>query len=309
MKMSDTVRGHRTELEQGARERYCSMSDGAQVRVLDFDLAREQRAGTVLLVPGFATVFQSWEEVVRDLVLRYRVVYFESREKGSCRMPDQRVERAVGLRRMALDLSEVERALGLDEEPYFALSSSTGGTILVEALSEAWIEPSAAVLIGPAIEHRLSRWAALGTSILPSALRWLAMPLYRRYLRHVHIDRGRHPEQYAKYLRAAEEVRLPRIRGLLWEMTRHQCWDLLPRVETPCLVVGAADDGMHAAEDGRRAQRLLAAARYVELADNRATHSLALIEVVEAYLAALQAERAPAVVRRATRPVVMEPAS
>lgn len=275
------------------------MSDGARVRVLDFDSPVGSRRGTVLLVPGFATVFQAWEEVVRLLCSRYRVLYFESREKGTCRMPDRRVERAVNLHRMALDLGETVRALGLDGEEYVALCSSTGGTILVEALSESWIRPAAAVLVGPAIEHRLSRWAAFGTSILPTPLRWLAMPLYRRYLAAVHVHRGRHPEQYSKYVRAAEEVSLPRIRRLLWEMTRHECWNRLPRVNVPCLVVTAADDGMHLVEDGLRAHRLLPDSRHAVLADNRATHSLPLIEVMEEFLAGLST--APGVPPRGDR--------
>jgi len=289
--MISTPVEYRTALESRAQERYCAASDGAELRVLDFDEAGPDAEPTILLVPGFATVFPSWETVVSLLVPRHRVLYFESREKGSCRMPDRRTERAVDLHRMARDLAEIVPGLLRDGEEYWVLSSSTGGTILAEALSEGWLEPGAAVFVGPAIEHRLSRWAAFGTSMLPSALRFVAMPLYRHYLRRVHVDRGRHPEQYAKYSRAAEEVRLPRIRRLLWEMTRHQCWDLLPRISTPSLGVGAADDGMHAAEDGRRVQRLLVDAAYVELENNQATHSLALVRCLEEFGRGLDARK------------------
>lgn len=293
--MISTPVEHRTALERRAQERYCVTSDGAELRVLDFEEAGPDAGPTILLVPGFATVFPSWEAVVGLLVQQHRVLYFESREKGSCRMPDLRTERAVGLHRMARDLAEIVPGLLRDGEEYWVLSSSTGGTIMAEALSECWLEPEAAIFVGPAIEHRLSRWAAFGTSILPSALRLVAMPLYRLYLRRVHVDRGRHPEQFAKYSRAAEEVRLPRIRQLLWEMTRHQCWDLLPRISTPSLVVGAADDGMHAAEDGRRAQRLLVDATYVELENNQATHSSALVRCLEEFGHALDSREASGV--------------
>jgi len=296
----------RSAFEREARERWLETDDGTRLRVLDFDGAGRE-AEPLVVVPGFASVFQGWEEVVRDFAAGRRVLYFESREKGSSRMPDRATERAVSLSRMARDLAAVESGLELVPGGYAVLGSSTGCTILVEALEAGWLAPRVAVLVGPAIEHRLTPWAALGTSLLPTVLRPLALPLYRLYLRSVGVDRERHPEQFAKYFRAAQEASLPKIRRLLWEMTRQAGWERLPRVATPCLVVGAEDDGMHAAEDARRCVRLLPDARLIELADNRETHSTGLVEEVRSFLGEGSEEAALARVAQQPEPELAPP--
>ncbi|MHA1739499.1 MAG: hypothetical protein ACTSXA_13535, partial [Candidatus Heimdallarchaeota archaeon] len=52
---------YRTELEKKGEEKHFTMSDGTIVRVLDFNLAENPDEYTFLLVPGYVTVFQSWQ--------------------------------------------------------------------------------------------------------------------------------------------------------------------------------------------------------------------------------------------------------
>jgi alpha-beta hydrolase superfamily lysophospholipase len=283
--------GHLTALEKRARQHRMMMRDGVQVRVLEFDLGPQPARRTLLVVPGMATVFQSWQEAVQLLSDGYRIFYFESREKASSVLPDHPAKAIITLREMALDLGEVTRQLGLELHPYYVLASSTGSTILIEALSHGWILPRGAILVGPMVKPRIGRMAAFLTSCTPMALKNLVMPFYRAYLRAVYVNRKRHPEQYAKYIRAAEEVELPKIYRLLWEMTTYDGSELLANVTTPCLLAGASRDGMHVLAETRRIQRLLPKATVIDLGSNEAAHGQPLVDAIQAFVMGLEKDQ------------------
>ncbi len=276
--------GVKSPFESLATERYLTMGDRARVRVLEFVSAVEPAAGTLLLVPGCATVFPSWEPAVRLLTHRFRVLYFESREKASSQMPDRRTERGITLHRMAQDLGELSAQLDLAPGGWHLLASSTGSTTALEALSLGWLKPAGAILVGAMPTQRVSRLAAFFTGCTPTPLKRFSLVFYRLYLRWVYADPRRHPTQYAKYARAADEVELPKIRPLLKEMSRHNCLPMAPQVTVPCLVVGASSDGMHTLVESRRLCQALPDGRFVDLGSNDAAHGQPLVEAMEAFV-------------------------
>jgi alpha-beta hydrolase superfamily lysophospholipase len=137
---------YRTELEKKGISRYFTMTDGAQVRVLEYNLAEEPNDYIIILIPGFLTVFQSWQRVMELLIPEFRVLYLESREKVSFIVP-RKLERKIKLTSMAHDIKEVVQQLELDGQKYITITSSTGGNILTEALSKEWLHPTGAILI------------------------------------------------------------------------------------------------------------------------------------------------------------------
>ncbi|MCK5183058.1 MAG: hypothetical protein KAQ95_02045, partial [Candidatus Heimdallarchaeota archaeon] len=167
----------RAEIEKKAKEIYCEMSDGTKVKILDFDLAENPNKYTIFLIPGFTTVFLSWEILVEILSKEFRILYFESREKSSSIAPNRKVQRSTTLRKMAYDIKEVTEQLELDKQDYIILCSSAGGTILVEALSEKWLNPPGAIMVGPTMEYHIQFIAPFLITIVPDFMKNLFMPL------------------------------------------------------------------------------------------------------------------------------------
>jgi alpha-beta hydrolase superfamily lysophospholipase len=277
------------ELESRAKVQSLSMPDHTRVRVLDFDYDPAREKPSLLLIPGLGTVFDSWAEAVRLLSPDFRIFYFESREKSSSVMADRVTERGITLHAMALDLPEVVKQLALPDDQYWVLASSTGCTILMEALGCGWMKPAGAILVGPMTRHRISRTAAFLTAWTPEPLKDLAMPFFRVYLHWVYANRRRHPEQYVKYLRAAEEVRLRKISPVLKEMTRHDATAFLSRIETPCRVVAASSDSMHLLSESQRIVRLLRRGSLVDVGTNKAAHGQPLIDAVCSFVTEIRA--------------------
>jgi pimeloyl-ACP methyl ester carboxylesterase len=281
----------RAEIEKKAKEIYCEMSDGMKVRVLDFDLAEKPNKYTIFLIPGFVTVFLSWEILVEILSKDFRVLYFESREKSSSIAPNRKVERSTTLHRMAHDIKEVVEQLELDKQDYIVLCSSTGGTIAYEALSEKWLKPNGMVAVGPTIEYHVKFISPFLITIVPHFMKILFMPLFRWFMGRVHVDKKEHPKQYAKYVRAGEEAHLRKIRRVLRQMYRYKCWHLPPKVETKTLLIGASTDRVHATDECLRTHELMPNSSYIDLGDNIAAHTQPLADALNDFIKDLDQEK------------------
>ncbi len=273
----------RSEYEKKANIAFYEMTDGTKIRVLEFDFAKNPNKYTLLFIPGFATVFQSWQEVLEPLSKEYRILYFESREKNSSIMPTRKIERNINLHKMAYDIKETVEQLGLKNQNYITVCSSTGGTIEIEALSEKWISPDGAVMVGPTLTYHLSFIAPLLISLVPEFIKNLFMPIFRWYIGKIYVDKKEHPEQYAKYVRAGEEIKLRKVRKILWQMTKYKCWDMLPKIETKCLLVGASSDKMHATEETKKTHELIPNSVFIDLGSNKATHSQPLVDAIKSF--------------------------
>lgn len=275
---------YRTELEKQGKELYFTMSDGVQVRILEFDIAKKPHEYSIFVIPGFVTVFQSWETVIGLLAKEFKVYYFESREKNSSIMPDRKTEKSVTLHKMAHDIKEVIEQMKLDDTKYITLCSSTGGTIEVEALSEKWLKPAGAVMIGPTTQYDVKWIAAAFVTAVPVFVKAIFMPFFRWYMGAVYVNKKKYPKQYAKYVRAGEEANMRKIRKLLWQMTKYECWDMVPKIEARTLLIGATEDKMHASELTMRVHELLPNSEYIDLGTNINAHTQPLVDTMKNFI-------------------------
>ena len=278
----------RTELEKSAEERYYTMKDGVKVRVLVFDKAKNPHKYKIFMIPGFASVFPGWSKIIEPLAKDHIIYYFETREKTSSIMPSGKIARKTDLQKMAYDLKEIVEQMKLEESKYVTISSSAGGTIQVEALSEKWMHPDSAVLIGPSIEFHLQRFAAFAVYIVPSFIKDLFMFLFRWFIGAFYVNKKKYPEQYAKYVRAAEEIDMRKMKKLMWQLTNYNCWEMVPKVEAKCILVGASEDKMHDAELTKKTQELIPNSEYVDLGTNKATHAQPLVDLVKKIITDLE---------------------
>ncbi|MCK5046223.1 MAG: alpha/beta hydrolase, partial [Candidatus Heimdallarchaeota archaeon] len=214
--------------------------------------------------------------------------YFESREKSSSIAPNRKVQRSTTLRKMAYDIKEVTEQLELDKQDYIILCSSAGGTILVEALSEKWLNPPGAIMVGPTMEYHIQFIAPFLITIVPDFMKNLFMPLFRWFLGKFHVDKKEHPKQYAKYARSGEEAILRKIRRVLREMYRYNCWHMPPKIETRTLIIGASTDKVHATEEAIRTHELIPNSSYIDLEDNIAAHTQPMADALKDFIKELE---------------------
>ncbi len=275
----------RSEVEKKGKITYYTMSDGTKVRVLVFDSAKNPHEYSIFVIPGFLTVFQGWEKAMASLSKEFKVYYFETREKSSSVMLNRRKERNVSFHRMAYDLKEVIEQMKLDDTKYITLCSSSGGTIEIEALMNKWINPKGAVMVGPTLQYNLHRIVPILIYMVPNFVKEFFMPIFRFYMGRFHVDKNKYPEQYRKYVRAGEESNLRKIRRVIWKIG-NKCsnWEMVPKVETKTLLIGATEDKMHTTEMTLRVHEMLPNSEYVDLGTNKAAHEQPLVDIMKKFI-------------------------
>ncbi|NHJ47842.1 MAG: alpha/beta hydrolase [Asgard group archaeon] len=286
--MGKKSKDRRTELEKKAKELFFEMDDGTKVRVLDFNLTNKPNKYTLFFIPGFITVFQSWHKAIEILSKDFRIYYFESREKFSSVIPDRKVKRRITFEKMAHDIKEVIEQMNLDGTHYITVCSSTGGTIEAIALSNDWLNPKGAVMVGPTIIYHVSILATSFIRIVPAFLKQLVMPIVKWYITKVYVDKNAEPEQLVKYVRAVEEADLIKIRRPVTKMRKKNIQHLLPKVKARTYMIGASTDKMHAAEETLENSKLMPNAKYIDLLSNKAAHEQPLVDVIFEFIQELE---------------------
>ncbi len=279
---------YRTELEKKGIPKYFTVTDGSQIRILDFNLAENPNEYIIMLIPGFATVFQSWQRVMELLTQEFRVIYFESREKVTSIMPKKLV-RKITLSIMAHDMKEVIEQIKLDGRKYITICSSTGGNVLTEALNKKWINPTEAIMVGRAIEFHLQGFVVVLSALIPNFLiQTIFMPIIRWYISVEYVNKKNEPEQLDKYMRALEEANMRKIMPLFRRLYRYNSWDMPPKVETRTLLIEASLDRIHATEECLRVHELMPKSIYVDLSSNRASHSDPFVDEIKKFIDKLE---------------------
>ncbi|MHA1355454.1 MAG: alpha/beta fold hydrolase [Candidatus Heimdallarchaeota archaeon] len=282
---------YRTELEKKGEEKHFTMSDGTIVRVLDFNLAENPDEYTFLLVPGYVTVFQSWQKITELLTPKHRVIYFESREKFTATV-SRKLERKMTFSQLGHDIKEVVEQMGLADQKYIGICSSTGGTILFEALAKKWLSPTGLVAIGPSMVYYIKTFVTFLSRFIPNfIIRLLFRPFVRWYLKRAYVDDKAEPEQMVKYMRAFDEAIIKRALVLLRRMRKYDGWDLPSKIDTPSVLIGASADVMHATKNCKRVDSLMPNSYYVDLGTNKAAHEQPLIDEIYKFIQKIEEKK------------------
>ncbi|MHA1441951.1 MAG: alpha/beta fold hydrolase [Candidatus Heimdallarchaeota archaeon] len=282
---------YRTELEKKGEEKYFTMSDGTIVRVLDFNFAENPHEYTFFLIPGYTTVFQSWQRVMELLTPKHRVIYFESREKFTSTVP-RKLERKITFTQMGHDIKEVVEQMGLNGQKYITLCSSTGGTILYEALARKWLKPTGSVSLGPSMIYNIEWYVSFFSQFIPNfIIKTVFRPFVRWNLTKVYVNKNAEPEQMVKYMRAFDEADLRKSKPILRKMRKYDGWDLPAKIDTPSVLIGASSDVMHAADNCKRVDSLMPNSYYVDLGSNKAAHEEPLIDEIYKFIQKIEEKK------------------
>lgn len=275
-----------TDAATTCTERYLRMSDGVELRVFEFLSSGDApHKPVVVFVAGWLSAMDGWQGFLSSLTPHYRVVYMETREKGSSRMPSSPPKTDFSTQRLYQDVQEVVAQTVPEGRRFVLAGSSLGATTIVEYLLSECPAPTESVLIAPNPEFKFPWIAYVFVWLFPTwAYHHIVKPYIKWHLRKFRLDVEKEPEQVAKYdgtLDAADPAKLKRnAKALLG----YEAWDRLPKITTPTLIVGAESDKLHGLENLQRMAELMPAAELIALASNKETHSEKAGQLVVDYL-------------------------
>lgn len=274
-----------------ATERWITLSDGVQLKLIDFQPNTPTSTRPLLFVAGWISLIDGWKQFLPTFTANRRVLYLETREKYSAQLPvgesGKRLDVAFDMPRMTLDLQEVVLAEGLTSAGYDLVGSSLGATTITEYLAVAAEddqapEPHKAALIAPNADFPFPKWGLPIMRYGPSVLWTIFKPVLKWYLRNFRVSE---PEQAAKYQKTIDQADLYKLRRNAVALIDYEIWSKLPAINTPTLVIAASSDKLHGIDNIQRMGELIAQAQIEILESNKATHaqpcSAAIVEFLQ----------------------------
>lgn len=254
------------------------------LRVLQFRPLGDCTADPLVFVPGFASAIYGWIDFLREMVPLRPVYYIESREKTSARIGRKSLSPAdFRVERMATDLVEACRGLGLDGPGKIVAGSSLGATALIEALKQGRLRAKAGFMIGPNADFKAPVFIK-ALLLLPAGTYHLVKHVVLWYLKNFRIDAAREPEQLQRYRDTLLTADPHRLKRTAQSAIGYTIWQDLETVAIPVAITLASTDKLHAEEKIRRLTSALPGATIIPCESNLYMHSAALAGDFERFL-------------------------
>lgn len=269
-------------------ERYLTMSDGVELRVFDFIPADDDAAKPVVVfVAGWISLISGWKGFLRRMTETHRVLYVESREKFSSRVPDMKTT-AFDLPRVTKDVQEVVEQ-GVDEGRDFVLSgSSLGATAIMEYLmTQQGPQPLGNALIAPNPELRFPAPIMAIIKLFPPRAYAPVREFAKWYLRTFRLDPKKEPEQVEKYENTLDQADPYKLKKNVFALMKYRAWGRMHNIVQDCLIIGASADKLHGLENLERMIAEMPSARLEAMESNKATHEGGAADIVAAYIGGL----------------------
>lgn len=264
-----------SEFEKSASEKYLMMSDGSELRILQTSASEDKGEGfTLLMVPGWGSVVQGWEDVLMATIPYFDVVYFESREKGSSRLAKKT---KCNLDRLSSDIKEAIELLDIQKEKLIIFSSSFGALMVAHGLALNKYEAFLTILVGAEAKIDLPSFTRFLIPWWPPLLLNMFKPLAKFWIKKF---KSEDPVQAAKYIRVFEEADARKWQKVARHVIFKWFWDIYRQVEDRVLLIGMEEDKYHELEQIKKISVLMKNSYYLDMKTNKDTHSSKMVDVL-----------------------------
>lgn len=272
--------------EEIAEEKHLKASDGTKLRILMSKADKNKKNGyTLFLVPGWATIVPSWDEVLLEAMKDFDIIYLETREKKSSLLSPKA---KFDLGRMSEDIKNIFDSLGLEKEKVAFLASSYGVLSVGEALAKEKIDPFLSVFIGALGRFDMPPFTRYLVPVIHPLFITLLKPVWRLWIRKA---KSEDPEQAAKYYRALDEAEPKRWMKAARQVCFPWFWYLYEMIDNRVLLVGMEEDKMHMIEETDRIAELLNNCNYIDMKTNKNTHSSGMVEIIREEINGMEKEK------------------
>lgn len=261
-------------------ERMHQVNEAVAIRVFTFEPAIDTKSIPIVLVPGLATVIESFHGVLKGVSKNNPVLYIETREKSSSRLSGQVT---FNMESLSDDVLSVIHTSGFEENNYVLAGYSLGATAIVDCYQKLLKKPICVILIEPTPVFRLPIWSPI--------LLYLAVPLYgilkpfaKWYLRNFKINVKDDHEILQITYRALDQADPHKLKNTLLSISGYTSWNRIATVDCPVLVVATSKDTMHEHSDIEKMAGMFVKSEYTDMENNTRTHSEEMAAVILEYV-------------------------
>jgi len=260
--------------------KYSALPTGVELLTVIFTPPEPADAPPVIFVPGLASVIENFRETVIELTRNHTVYYVETREKKSAVISSRH---RFTVEEVASDLIHFAGKTFVAGSRYVMAGYSLGATAIAEAFPLLENKPEKIILIEPNSSFPFQGWL-LFLARAARVVYYPVKPLLKWYLRNFRINLAEDYEMYrinCRILDSAEPVRTGRS---IRDLSRYRMTGCLREITVPALVVVASKDRFHSHDEGMDIARQISGAGYIDLVDNRRTHSAEMGRLISEFI-------------------------
>jgi len=256
--------------ENVADEHWIEVESGVSIRVLVWNSeGTGLDSGTVVMVPGWGSLFEGWRPLVTEWVKSRHLIYIETREKASSKFNRRISKGDFSIERHSKDIVAVLESLEVDRRNIDWYSSSLGSTLLIDAFEKGDLGGRSSVLLAPNPDFRFPLWSRM---IICSPLPMVAFRKMVGFVAWVVNRRTEEEGQKVRYRRALLAQDVPKmLLSARWNLGYSLPEDL-SNIEVPCAVMTATSDTLHDFEKVERIADSIPNCRMIKVPSNQYAH-------------------------------------
>ena len=253
-----------------ADEHWIEVESGVSIRVLVWNSeGTGLDSGTVVMVPGWGSLFEGWRPLVTEWVKSRHLIYIETREKASSKFNRRISKGDFSIERHSKDIVAVLESLDVDRGNIDWYSSSLGSTLLIDAFEKGDLGGRSSVLLAPNPDFRFPLWSRM---IIFSPLPMVAFRKMVGFVAWVVNRRTKEEGQKVRYRRALLAQDVPKmLLSARWNLGYSLPEDL-SNIEVPCAVMTATSDTLHDFEKVERIADSIPNCRMIKVPSNQYAH-------------------------------------
>jgi pimeloyl-ACP methyl ester carboxylesterase len=269
--------------QQGTKcvERMIKVNENVSLNVVSFSPANNSNYCPIVMLGGLATLIESFRPLLGELTKDCEVHYIETREKSSSQISGKA---KFDIETVGLDIVSIIQTLELKENNYMLFGYSFGATVIIDSYCHLESKPQCMLLLSPTPTFNYPAWS-LPIIRLAVPLYPLLKPTAKWYLRNFQINRKEDNEMYLISSRALDKADPQKLKSTILSVVNYIVWERLKLIQCPTLIVATSKDGLHVHEDIKRMENFIKKSDYIDLENNKRSHSAELAIIIRNYLA------------------------
>ncbi len=261
-------------------EEWVQADKDVQLRVVTWTPDDPKRGGLVVVVPGWGSVFEGWRPLIAEWSSRRKIVYIETREKGSSRVNGRMTKSDFSVERISSDIVEVLNHYEIQSPDVDWFSSSLGSTVLIDSFSRGSLSGRTSILLAPNSEFKFPIWARL---LIISPIPKFTHSSIKRLVIWAVERKVKEEGQKIRYRRALLSQDLHKMHLSARFLMNYSIPSDLSRISFPCAVMTASSDKLHGMERAMRIVDSIPGSIFIEVPSNQYAHEASVLAEIEEF--------------------------
>ncbi len=254
-------------------EKTLCLPDKVEINIFDFaPVNSDPEKPIIVFVAGWVSLINGWTDVLIAIAPKYRILYVETREKRSAKLPDMKTI-DLSIEQMSRDIDAVISKMVPRGQPFYFAGSSMGATVILEYLSMKKRQPVNSFLVSPICEFPFPGWILFLIKFMPAIFYTPLKPILKVYLSYIRLDKKKAPEQVGKYCGTIDAAEPVRLKANAYAIRNYSLWEKLSDIKSPVVIIGAKSDNLHGIDILEKMVKLIPLASLEMMESNKETHS------------------------------------